>query len=117
MTQDRTQSFRAFARSAEPKLRHALVARHGAERGAEAANDALVYGWRHWDRVQAMDNPMGYLYRVGQSKARRRRRDPVLVPTIPEDRPPWIERRCCPTKRSVPRSPASASPPGRIMDG
>lgn len=91
MTEERSQLFREFARVAEPRLRHALVARHGADRGAEAANDALLHGWRHWDRVRSMDNPVGYLYRVGQSKARQRRRKPDAVPLIPEDRPPWIE--------------------------
>ena len=84
-------SFVEFARVAEPKLRYALVAGHGAERGREAAADALVYGWRHWDRVQGMANPVGYLYRVGQRAARRRRLLPRPDPIIPEDRPPWVE--------------------------
>lgn len=84
-------SFVDFARSAEPKLRYALVAAHGAERGREAANDALVYGWRHWDRIRGMGNPAGYLYRVGQRAARRRRVMPRPDPIIPEDRPPWVE--------------------------
>ena len=84
-------AFVEFARAAEPKLRYALVAGHGAERGREAANDALVYGWRHWDRVGGMANPIGYLYRVGQRAARRRRVVPRSDPVIPEDRPPWVE--------------------------
>jgi RNA polymerase sigma factor (sigma-70 family) len=89
--EDRSASFLEFARIAEPRLRYALVAAHGADRGLEAANDALVYGWRHWDRVRRMDNPIGYLYRVGQRKARRHRTAPRADPVIPEDRPPWIE--------------------------
>jgi DNA-directed RNA polymerase specialized sigma24 family protein len=80
-----------FARVAEPRLRYALVAGHGAERGCEAANDALVYGWRHWERVRLMANPVGFLYRVGERSARRRRLEPRAVPVIPEDRPPWVE--------------------------
>ena len=55
-------SFVEFARTAEPRLRHALVARYGADQGREAANDALAFGWRHWERVQGMANPVGYLY-------------------------------------------------------
>ncbi|MFH2072772.1 MAG: sigma-70 family RNA polymerase sigma factor [Actinomycetota bacterium] len=89
--EDRSTSFLEFARVAEPRLRYALVAAHGAERGLEAANDALVYGWRHWDRVRGMANPIGFLYRVGQRKARRQRHSPRANPVIPEDRPPWIE--------------------------
>lgn len=80
-----------FARAVEPKLRYALVAVHGAERGREAAQDALVYGWRNWDRVKYMANPAGYLYRVGQRAARRRRLVPRPDPVIPEDRPKWVE--------------------------
>ena len=89
--EDQSTPFLEFARVAEPKLRYALVAAHGAEWGMEAANDALEYGWRHWDRVRSMDNPVGYLYRVGQRKARRQRHSPRANPVIPEDRPPWIE--------------------------
>lgn len=90
MAQDEA-SFVEFARTVEPKLRHALVAGHGAERGREAAQDALVYGWRNWDRIRGMANPAGYLYRVGERAARRRRRVPPPYPVIPEDRPPWVE--------------------------
>lgn len=84
-------SFVEFARVAEPRLRYALIAAHGAERGRDAAEDALVYGWRHWARVQGMANPIGYLYRVGQRAARRRRPVPRPDPVISEDRPPWVE--------------------------
>ena len=38
--------------------------------GREAAAEALAYGWQHWDRVGAMSNPSGYLFRVGQNTAR-----------------------------------------------
>ncbi len=86
-------SFVEFARVAEPRLRYALVAGHGADRGCEAANDALVYGWRHWERVRHMNNPIGFLYRVGERSARRRKVEPRPIPLIPEDRPPWVEPR------------------------
>jgi DNA-directed RNA polymerase specialized sigma24 family protein len=85
------ESFVEFARVAEPRLRYALVAAHGADRGCEAANDALVFGWCHWERVRHMANPVGFLYRVGDRSARRRRAEPRPVPVIPEDRPPWVE--------------------------
>ena len=85
------ESFVSFVRSIEPGLRVALVAGHGADRGREAANDALVYAWRHWDRVRTLDNPAGYLYRVGQRAARRRR----VIPSVGFDRSsgrdPWVE--------------------------
>lgn len=73
--------FEAFVRSAEPRLRHALVAAYGPDLGRNAALDALSWAWEHWDRVQGMANPIGYLYRVGQTAARRAQ--PRAVPFLP----------------------------------
>ena len=44
--------------------------------------DAIAYAWENWDRVRVLDNPVGYLYRVATSRARRYRRwrRPVLLP-------------------------------------
>ena len=52
-------------------LRRALVARYGLEVGTEAAAETIGWAWEHWDLVASMDNAAGYLYRVGQSAARR----------------------------------------------
>ncbi|HEY7564883.1 MAG TPA: RNA polymerase sigma factor [Acidimicrobiia bacterium] len=83
-------SFEDFFSEVEPRLRLALCARFGREAGREAALDALVYGWRHWDRVREMANPAGYLYRVGVSRVRYPAVTPVLVDPI-DWRDPWIE--------------------------
>lgn len=64
-------AFVAFAREMEPKLRVALVGACGPERAVEATEEALVFAWEHWDRVNATDNPAGYLYRVAQRRASR----------------------------------------------
>ena len=83
--------FEAFFAEAEPRLRRALVARHGLDTGREATADALAWGFEHWDRLRAMDNPTGYLYRVGCSKARGRRPrvlfDAPVAPGEPEVEP------------------------------
>jgi RNA polymerase sigma factor, sigma-70 family len=65
--------FREFMADAEPRLRRSLVAAYGPERGREAAAEALAYGWEHWNRVRRMASPVGYLYRVGQSRTRPRK--------------------------------------------
>jgi RNA polymerase sigma-70 factor (ECF subfamily) len=65
--------FSTFFALAEPRLRRACVAAYGGERGREATAEALAWAWEHWREVQAMDNPMGYLYRVGRSRTRGRR--------------------------------------------
>lgn len=76
MLRDRTgaDSFTEFVRRVEPGLRRALTAGFGDEVGREATAEALAYGWEHWERVGGMDNPAGYLYRVGRDKARRAKR-------------------------------------------
>jgi DNA-directed RNA polymerase specialized sigma24 family protein len=86
---DKADAFDAFVRETEPRLRRALVARYGADRGREATAEALGWAWAHWRRVEAMANPVGYLYRVGQSRTRRRRSgysESQASPSVP-----WIE--------------------------
>jgi len=74
--------FTRFVEEVGPRLTQALVARLGGELGREMAAEALAYGWEHWDRVGGLDNPAGYLYRVGQNRGRRTRR-PYLLPDPP----------------------------------
>lgn len=90
---DEEEAFLSFAHHVEPALRLALVAAYGVDRGLEAANDALVYAWQHWTRVRGLENPAGYLYRVGQRLAGRRRL-PLLIHVGPADAEasePWVE--------------------------
>ena len=67
-------TFEEFVTTVGRQVRAGLVAANGAQAGADAAAEAMAYAWEHWDRVVAMDNPAGYLYRVGQTAARRSRR-------------------------------------------
>jgi len=55
-------------------LRRALVARNGVEDGCDAAAEAIAWAWEHRAEVEGMSNPLGYLFRVGQSSLRRERR-------------------------------------------
>ena len=84
------EAFRSFVVESEPRLKRALVAGFGVENGLEATAEALAYGWEHWERLSGMENPAGYLYRVGQSSATRS--DPVVVlPQPAADTSPWVE--------------------------
>jgi predicted RNA polymerase sigma factor len=75
----------SFYRDAEPRLRLALTASLGTTLGAEAASSAMVYAFENWARVAPMANPIGYLYRVGRSSVRWRRKQlPTSVPMAPE---------------------------------
>ena len=84
---DASESFRLFVKEFEPRLRHALVAAVGQQRGLDATADALAYGWEHWERVGQMDNPVGYLYRVGRSRSRMVRRLRPHFESAPESLP------------------------------
>lgn len=72
MREPKGVDFESFARVARPRLFRALAAVRG-EEAADGAAEALAYAWEHWDRVSSMANPIGYLYRVGLSRTRRRR--------------------------------------------
>lgn len=94
MLRDETASdvFSVFVEEVEPRLRRALSAGFGPEVGQEAAAEALVYGWEHWERVGEMENPAGYLYRVGRDKARRMRPGrPAVGATSDASGVPWVE--------------------------
>ncbi len=68
-TQD-DDPFALFVGATEPRLHRALVAKLGWELGREATAEALAYAWEHWGRVAVMENPAGYLFRVGASRVR-----------------------------------------------
>ncbi|HDH03856.1 MAG TPA: hypothetical protein ENH15_06395 [Actinobacteria bacterium] len=84
-------AFTAFVDDVEPRLRRALAAGYGLEAGRDAAADALAYAWEHWDRIKAMDNPGGYIYRVGQTKARKALRWRSGFATANDNTMPWVE--------------------------
>ena len=80
-------TFEEFFREAERPIRYALCARFGFQVGRDATADALAYAWEHWERISRMDNPKGYVYRVGHRLGSRAmgRRDPFVVETGSED--------------------------------
>ena len=92
---DHAADFATFFSDSEPRLRHALVARLGTDRGRDAAAEALAWAYEHWGDVRRMSNPVGYLYRVGASRTRPRKtvaparirpvvihEDPVVEPAL-----------------------------------
>jgi RNA polymerase sigma factor (sigma-70 family) len=87
------ERFSRFVAEIEPRLRRALVAFYGVEVGSEATADALAVAWERWDSVESMANPIGYLFRVGQSRSRRYRRRAVVLPAVPESELPEIDPR------------------------
>lgn len=91
------ETFTDFVTEAEPTLKRALCSTLGRDVGLEATAEALGYGWEHWESIQTMNNPVGYLYRVGRSKVRplwrwRRRDKPgFFFPPVAPDQLLWVE--------------------------
>ena len=100
-------SFTEFVAEVEPRLKKALCVGLGIERGVEATAEALAYGWEHWDRIRAMSNPAGYLYRVGRTRGRPRPHPGPLFPQSPPESFPWIEP-------GLPEALARLSEPQRV---
>jgi RNA polymerase sigma-70 factor (ECF subfamily) len=88
-----TAEYTEFARRHEQPLRYALVAHLGHDAGREAAQDALVYAWEHWDRLQSVGNPGGYLFRVAKRRSlrHRMRRDTGVLGDPSTDTTPRVE--------------------------
>ncbi len=81
--------FAQFVEATEPRLHRALVAKLGWELGREATAEALAYAWEHWARVVVMQNPAGYLYRVGASRVRPSKTR--ILFELPDERPSTFE--------------------------
>lgn len=94
-------TYEEFVRRDAARLRAGLVAAYGPEVGAEATSEALAYGFEHWDRVGAMDNAAGYLYRVGQSEARRHFRPRAYLPAAALSGLPEFEPGLAPALESL----------------
>lgn len=84
-----TASFEELMGQLSPRLERAFLARYGTELVPDLMGEVTAWAWEHRDEVEPMANPAGYLYRVGQSKARRltrwRRSTAVLPPERPGD--------------------------------
>lgn len=66
----RTDGFDALIDEIRVKLLPALVAKWGIEVGSDLCSEVEEYAWEHRAKVTRMENPLGYLYRVAQSKSR-----------------------------------------------
>ena len=68
-------SFEEFFEDERVRLYRVLFAIIGSRHEAEdISQDAFLRVWERWDRVAAMDEPVGYLHRVAMNVFRDRRR-------------------------------------------
>jgi DNA-directed RNA polymerase specialized sigma24 family protein len=97
--------FEAFVVRVKPRLLQALVATYGPTDGREACVDALSWAWEHWDRLAEVEQPVGYLYRVGQSATRHflpKPLPPRLLAVVADDFPD-IEPQLLPALSRLPK--------------
>src|SRR4051812_44874275 len=89
MRSDADDGFDAFVTMHEPRLRRALVAAYGSQRGREATAEALGWAWENWAKASTLDAPVPYLFRVGRSRTRTRKFRAVF--DIPIHHEPHVE--------------------------
>jgi len=99
-------SFAVFAADAEPRLRRALAGARARDEVPDAVAEALAYAWEHWDRVSAMKNPRGYLYRVALSRSRARK--PLVLPAPSDLGLPDVEPQLVPALLALSASQRTA---------
>ena len=103
---DHESVFEAFVSQVRQRLLRAFVGCRGVDGAADAAAQALAYAFEHWDEVKTMENPAGYLYRVGQSRTRPRPK-PVLPPAESFGLPD-VEPALVPALLSLPQTKRTA---------
>ena len=86
---DTDDGFEGFVAEVEPRLRRALVAAYGSQRGREATAEALGWAWEHWATARALATPVPYLFKVGRSRTRTRKTPAVF--DIPAHHEPRVE--------------------------
>ena len=99
-------TFEALVEQVEPELRRALTGHVEQSRVEDAVAEALAYAWENRDRVLEMGNPTGYLFRVAQSRSRRRREG--LIEWSGERELPDVEPGLPAALASLPATQASA---------
>lgn len=74
-----TTSFEVFFEAERIRLYRVLFAITGSRQEAEdISQEAFLRVWERWDRVAALDEPVGYLHRTAMNVFRDRRRRLVL---------------------------------------
>jgi RNA polymerase sigma factor (sigma-70 family) len=88
-------TFDDFYRTSRSELVRALSLTLGdVELATEAVDEAMTRAYQRWDRVHCLDNPAGWVYRVGFNWAvsvLRRRKNRRTLFTREPDGMPWIE--------------------------
>lgn len=69
-TNSEAVDFDTFIAVIRARLQRVLVARYGFFMGVDLTAEIEAWAWENFDQLRDMNNPLGYLYRVAQSKSR-----------------------------------------------
>lgn len=94
--------FEEFVEMAEPRLRRAFAGIRDHHIAKDAVGAALAWAWETWDHLQGMANPVGYLYRVGQSATRPPQDVTLILPAPPDIGLPHVEPALIPALAALP---------------
>jgi DNA-directed RNA polymerase specialized sigma24 family protein len=100
------EEFAEFVAEAEPSLRRALSGHIAPSLVSDALAEAMAYAWENWRDLSQLENPVGYLFRVAQSKARQPKQG--LMPAPESGRIPEIEPGLPDALRALPDSQRTA---------
>ena len=98
--------FDEFVKEVEPKLRRALTGCMPRDQVHDGLAEAFTYAWEHWDEMADIERPVGFLYRVAQSKTRSRKQG--LLPWDGDSAIPDIEPELMPALEALPDSQKTA---------
>ena len=97
---DEVREFEVFVYEVEPRLRRALVACYGFDRGREAVAEALGWAWENRGRLASLENKVAFLFRVGQSRTRHRKERITFATAEYVER--WVEPGLGPALAALP---------------
>lgn len=106
MGSDDHGAFERLVADARVRLWQAYVPLRGEHGADEAVSEALAWAWEHRDRLATMENPIGYLYRVGLTRSVTR--PAPTLPTPADVGMPHIEPGLLPALLALPASQRAA---------
>ena len=79
--------FHAFYAGSRDRIGRALaLTLHDADLAADSVDEAMVRAYQRWNRISTLDNPSGWVYRVGLNYGRSRVRRSLRRPPAGPDR-------------------------------
>lgn len=96
-----------FLRAAQPRLKRAFLGTLGPSRADDALSAAFEWAAVNWNRLTEMENPVGYLYRVGSTRSTPPN-VPTLLPAAAEVGLPDFEPRLVPAMLELPQTQRTA---------